>query len=303
MRNIYCFGDIYVHADICYIRVSAYTGNGDSHERWHFLRSKSKGILKGLKMKRATTVVFFVVLMGWMMALTTSAAPADTSHGAAAIKKAAKANKYLFIFFWKDDAQRTSAARGVFQSAMTKIADAESVEIKTTDPAEQQIATRYGVDRAPMPFVLAIAPNGAMTKGFPTQFDEKQLRQAFVSPCTAECMKALQDRNLVLLCVEPSASKIKQVSLQKGVQDFTEDEEYTKNSKVVAVNAGDPAEAAFLRDLRVDPKTPDRVTVLMAPPAAVVGTFVGNVTKDELTAKLKSAQSGCCPGGSCCPKK
>ena len=193
---------------------------------------------------------------------------------------------------------------------MAKMSDtAESVEIQTTDPAEQQIVTRYGVSRAPMPFVLAVAPNGAMTKGFPTRFDEKQLRQAFVSPCTAECMKALQDRKLVLLCVEPSSPKIKQVSLQKGVQDFTADEEYTKNSKVVAVNAGDSVEATFLKDLRVDSKTADRVTVLMAPPAAVVGTFVGDVTKDQLTAKLKSAQSGCCPGGgccsggSCCPKK
>ena len=104
-------------------------------------------------------------------------------------------------------------------------------------------------------------------------------------------MKALQDRKLVLLCVEPSSPKIKQVSLQKGVQDFTADEEYTKNSKVVAVNAGDSVEATFLKDLRVDPNTADRVTVLMAPPAAVVGTFVGDVTKDQLTAKLKSAQS------------
>ena len=81
------------------------------------------------------------------------------------------------------------------------------------------------------------------------------------------------------------------------------DEEYTKSSKVVVINAGDSVEAAFLKDLRVDPKTAERVTVLMAPPAAVVGTFVGDVTKDQLTAKLKSAQSGCCPGGSCCPKK
>ena len=262
------------------------------------------------KLMRLTMVMSSLALAGWMTAVTTSAAPPTTetapaaaSRGTIAVDKAAKDNKYLFIFFWRDDAQRTNAMRGVFQSAMAKMSDtAESVEIQTTDPAEQQIVTRYDVSRAPMPFVLAVAPNGAMTKGLPIRFDESQLRQAFVSPCTAECMKALQDRNLVLLCVEPSSPKIKQVSLQKGVQSFTADEQYAKSSKVVAVNAGDPAEAAFLKDLRVDPKTVDRVTVLMAPPAAVVGTFVGDVTKDQLTAKLKSAQSGCCPGGSCCPK-
>ena len=58
---------------------------------------------------------------------------------------------------------------------------------------------------------------------------------------------------------------------------------------------------AFLKDLRVDPKTTAKVTVLIAPPAKVVGTFVGEVTKDQLVAKLKAAQSCCCPGGKCCP--
>ena len=48
---------------------------------------------------------------------------------------------------------------------------------------------KFGVSRAPMPLVLALAPNGAITKGFPIKFDEKQLREGFVSPCTAKCLK------------------------------------------------------------------------------------------------------------------
>ena len=103
----------------------------------------------------------------------------------------------------------------------------------------------------------------------------------------------------MLLCVEPASPQVKQVSLQQGVQDFTADKEYVKNSQVVFLDAGDAAEASFLKDLRVDPKTTDKVTVLIAPPAKVVGTFVGDVTKDELVAKLKAAQSSCCPGGCC----
>ena len=114
-------------------------------------------------------------------------------------------------------------------------------------------------------------------------------------------MKALQDRKLVLLCVEPASPQVKQVSLQPGVQEFRADEEYVKNSQVVFLDAGDAAEAGFLKDLRVDPKTTAKVTVLIAPPAKVVGTFVGEVTKDQLVAKLKEAQSCCCPGGKCCP--
>ena len=78
-------------------------------------------MLKRLKLKRSAMVVFSVVLVGWMMAITTLAAPPTTetapaaaSPGATAIKKAAKANKYLFIYFWKDDAQHASrSARSV----------------------------------------------------------------------------------------------------------------------------------------------------------------------------------------------
>jgi hypothetical protein len=227
------------------------------------------------------------------------AAVAAASPGAAAVEKAAKDNKYLFIFFWRDDTQYSRVMRGVFQAAMAKLTDAaQSVEIQTGDPAEQPVVARYGVSRAPMPFVLALAPNGAMTKGLPTRFDESQIRQAFVSRCTAECMKGLQDRKLVLLCVDRPAPQVRQVWLQKGVQDFTTDPTYGPNSKVVPLNANDPAEAAFLKTLQVDPATTTAVTVLMCPPGSVVGTFAGDVSKDEMIAKLKSASS-CGPSCAC----
>jgi hypothetical protein len=227
---------------------------------------------------------------------------AKASPGAAALRKAAKDNKYLFIFFWKENTEHSRAMRGVFQAAVAKMTDkAEPVEIQLEDEAEKTIVTQYGVSRSPMPLVLAIAPNGAITKGLPTQFDENQLQQAFVSPGTAECMKALQENKLVLLCVEPQSAKVKTVSLQKGVEAFKADKEYTDSTKVIVLKASDPAEASFLKDLKVDPKTTSRITVLIAPPAAVIGTLTGEVTKDQLVAALKAAQSGCCPGGKCGP--
>jgi len=229
---------------------------------------------------------------------TGGAATALASPGAAAIDGAAKANKYLFVFFWKDDTQHSRVMRGVFQAAMAKLtAAAQSVEIQTGDPAEQQIVARYGVSRAPMPFVLAIAPNGAITKGLPTQFDENQLRQAFVSPCTAECMKALQDRKLVLLCVQNSATQLNVTAIQ-GARDFQADPRYAGHTEVVLLNSAEPREASFLKSLQVNPQTPQPVTVLMTPPGSVVGTFAGDVTKAQLVAKLMSASS-CGPNCSC----
>jgi hypothetical protein len=233
----------------------------------------------------------------------------NASLGQAAIERAAAANKYAFVFFWKEKGPSTDRALAAVQAATAKWTESVNlVSVQATDLAEKSLVDQYGVDRAPLPMVLAIAPCGAITKACTGTFDENQLREAFVSRCTAECMKALQAKKLVLLCVQPKSTQTQPISLQTGVREFTADPQYVDSSKVINLNAADPAEAAFLKDLRVDAQTPASVTVLIAPPAAVVGTFTGDVTKDQLVAKLKSAQSGCCPGGKCgpggcCPKK
>ncbi len=182
-------------------------------------------------------------------------APQTASKGMAAIQQAAAANKYLFVFFWKEKNQQTDAMWSVLQSAMSKVADrAESVAVNVSDPAEKPMVAKFGVDRSPLPLVLALAPNGAITKGFPLKFDEKQLFQAFVSPGTAGCLKALQARKLVLLCVQSRSPHIRQVSLQQGVADFAADARFAGATEIVAMDPADPAEASFLQDLQVDPR-------------------------------------------------
>ncbi len=58
--------------------------------------------------------------------------------GMAAIKQAADAGKYLFLFFSKADDDQTLAMRKVFQKAMQKVADrAQWIAVNTTDPSEE----------------------------------------------------------------------------------------------------------------------------------------------------------------------
>ena len=249
-----------------------------------------------------TRKLFFlaIAMMATLVGVSNATAePATASKGMTAMQQAAAANKYVFVFFWKEKSVQTSTTWDVFQTAMSKLTDqANSVAVNVSDPAEKPMVAKFGVDHSPLPLVLAIAPNGAITKGFPGRFYENDLSQAFVSPCTAACMKVLQQRKLVLLCVEHLSPQVSQVTLPKGVQEFTGEEPYSRSSKVVVLNADDPAEAPFLKSLRVDPQTPAPVTVLMTPPGSVVGTFVGDMTKAELVAKLKSASS-CGPNCSC----
>jgi len=228
--------------------------------------------------------------------------PQTMSKGMAAIQHATAANKYLFVFFWKEKSQQTDAMWSVLQSAMSKVADrAESVAVNVSDPAEKTMVAKFGIDRSPVPLVLALAPNGAITKGFPLKFDEQHLFQAFVSPATASCLKALQARKLVLVSIQSRSPHVRQVSLQQGVADFAADARFAGATEIVSIDPADPAEAAFLHDLQVDPRATPSLTVFLAPPGSVVGKFDGGVTKDQLVAKLQKAQSDPCAGGKCGP--
>jgi len=224
-----------------------------------------------------------------------------TSGGMAAIDAAARSGKYLFIFFWNANDEQSRNMCGVLQSAMGKMAQsADAVGIQITDPREKPVVDKFDVSRAPMPLVLAVAPNGAITKGFPVKFDEDQLRQAFVTPCTAQCLKALQDRRLVLLCVQNQRTQFSQAAMS-GVQGFKADPRFAKATQIVALDPDDRSEAAFLQDLKVDPRTPTAVTFVLAPPGTPIAKFAGPVTKDQIVAKVTAAQSGPCAGGQCGP--
>ena len=134
-------------------------------------------------------------------------AAAKTSQAQAAIDRAVAANKYVFLFFWKDKGPQTDRVLGVFQPAAAKMADkADVVSVQISDPAEKKIVAQYDVSRAPMPMVLAVAPCGAITKAFTKKFDEKELHTAFVSPATQSCLKALQNRKMVFVCLVDQAN-------------------------------------------------------------------------------------------------
>lgn len=220
-----------------------------------------------------------------------------TGNGIAAMEQASQAGKYLFAFFWKDESGETSAARAVFESATKQAADrAQAVQVRVSDPAEKSIVEKFGLDRAPMPLVLAIAPNGAILGGFPQKFTEEDLLNSFGSPCTEQCMKGLQDGNPVLLCVQNKGTAGKDEAL-KGVREFAADSRYASATQVVMLDPADPAEHPFLADLQIDPKSPEAVTAFLVPPGSVIAEFKGATSKDELIAALEKANTACGPGG------
>lgn len=219
----------------------------------------------------------------------------------AAIKQAADAKKYLFLFFYKADDEETQTVKRSLNEFAKKFADrAEVASVNVTDPAEQGIVNQYGLGRAPLPLVLAMAPNGAVTRSFVKNSDEAQFAMAFVSPGMENCVKGLQDRKMVFICIQNDSTLHKTEALQ-GVREFAADARYAKATEIVTVDPTDAAEQSFLTQLKVDPRTAEAVTVFLAPPGTMVGTYSGETKKEVLVAAAKTAAQGCDPKSGCCP--
>jgi hypothetical protein len=205
------------------------------------------------------------------------------------------------FFFWKENNEPTKHMYEVLNSATAKMPNGvQVVGVSVTDPREQKTVELFGVNRAPLPLIAAVAPNGAVTKAWPLKVREEQLREGIVSDGTAKCMKALQERKLVLLCITNETLSHSAASTQAAT-GFKADARFAAATEVVSLDPSDSGEATFLHSLQVNPQTPEAVTVLLAPPGRPVARFVGAVTTDEIVAKVTSAQSGCCPGGQCGP--
>jgi hypothetical protein len=228
-----------------------------------------------------------------------TSAPWGTGVSAAAFLAAAQAKKQLFVYIRKPGVKE-SGYRRAFAAALGKMEpSAQGVTVDLQDPAEKPFVEKYNLDQAPMPLVLAFAPNGAVLGGFPGErITESALTTALASPCLQKCLAATQDKKLVLLCAQ-NATTAHNNSVLGAVRAFCVDGKYSPNVKVVMMDPADPAERKFAGELKIDPLTKDALTFLLAPPGSLLGTFAGSLKKKDLEAALAKATSGggCCPGG------
>ncbi len=122
--------------------------------------------LSGFKEEREKRMRRVILGLGMAAALLVSRA-ASAQDAASVAAAAGREGKYVFVLFHKEEDENTRAVRRTLQTALAKRqGQAKSVEVRVGDPVEKVMVDRYGVARSPMPLVLAIAPNGAVTGGF-----------------------------------------------------------------------------------------------------------------------------------------
>jgi len=254
-------------------------------------------------MKTAAVIGMIAAALGCLgVAAENSQSSAASGKVASAMSQAAQANQYLFVFFYEKDDDATKGARKTFDEAMKKITPApQSVAADRSAPGELEIVAKYGVDRAPMPLILAIAPNGAVTGGFKAaELTEERLRDTVASAGLQTCLKALQDKRLVLVCLQNGRTQANEAAM-KGVNEFKADAQFGGMTEIVKVDPSDTKETKLMAQLKADPQAKTAATALLAPPGMLVTKVEGPTTKDGLMASLQKAMASCAPGSGCCP--
>jgi len=262
-------------------------------------------------MKRVFALILAAVALGGLvLALQSGQSPARAaenaevaaSPGAAAIARAAEAGKHLFILFHEGDGEETKTARKALEAATAKLAaKAEWAAVDRAAPAERPLVEKFGIQRAPVPLIVALAPNGIVIAGFLAgEMTEEKLQGSIAGVGLQGTLKALQGRKIVLLCVQSAETKNNEPAT-RAAQDLKADARYGPLTEIVNLDPSDPAEASFLAKLGVDPKSDEATTVVLAPPGSVVAKFQGATSSRSLLASLQKAAASCAsacgPGG------
>lgn len=204
--------------------------------------------------------------------------------------------KFTFYLFWKENNAATQAMASTLKSSLPqKPQKTEWTAVNVTDPANKELVERYKVSRAPMPMVMCVASNGAITGAIPDRINDQTINKLLVTPTMTECMKALQAGKLVLVHVRADDT----AAVPQGAIDFVSDPAFQNRTAMVSFRRDDPNEKRFLTDMQLDEKAVNgSVVTLLAPPGVLVGKYNEVATKDQIAADLHAAGK-CCDDPNC----
>lgn len=237
------------------------------------------------------------ILVGLLLSIQL---PLHSAESTKAIEQAKNNDQFLYLLFYKDDGEITKQAKKTLTETLGTLKSKASASfININDAAEKEIVKKYDLKRTPMPFLLVLAPNGAITGGFSRTFNPEQVVGSLTTKATAQCLKCLQDHHLVLMSVQNGSTANNQAALA-GVTAFKNDPTFSATTDIVMIDPSNPEEQPFLSQLGIHAGS-EALTVMIAPPAQVIKTYTGATTKEMLTKDIQTASAGCCGPGGCCP--
>jgi len=236
------------------------------------------------------------LLIGALLAGGANGAEPPAGPAQIALDQASQQGQYSFLLFYEEDNPAVQNMIRTVDRELAERADAAPIVfVQVTDPAEQATVARFNLARAPMPLLVALAPNGAVTGMFARKLAAGDLAKAFVTPAMTRCMKAMQDGRLVIVCVETPDD----AEMPEAVGHFQEDPQFKNRLSLVSLMLDDPEEAKFLDEMRIDVAQVDgAIVVVLAPPGVLIGKFDDRSTANDIAAAVHEAGQ-CCDDPNC----
>jgi hypothetical protein len=247
-------------------------------------------------MRISLVAIAFCVLVGQNLRETFAQQDASGVRVATVRPAVEDSPKFSFVLFWRENNAPTQAMTQGLKSAVAKRSQRATMSaINVSDPANQVVVKQYQVSRAPMPLVLCVAPNGAITGAITRPITDEAVDRLIVTPAMADVTKALQEKKIVVVHVSGDG----RTPLPAGAAGFVADPMYQARTAVVSVPTNNPIEARFVKDLDIRPSEASSSTIVVfAPPSAVVGKFPASATAAQIGTALHAAGK-CCDDPNC----
>jgi len=255
-----------------------------------------------MRSSRITLLATAVAVIGTALMAPAAGAASRTSPADTAIRAAARQQRYAFVtFFKKDDAASARMLADAKRLQGKYSSRASFVSVDVDSPSDRSVVAQYGADRSPIPLTVVIAPNGAVTAGFPSKINKTDLSDVFVSPGQAEVLRVIQGGRVAVISIQNSKTRYNKESIA-AAEALRADKRFASAVEIVKIDPSDRRESGFMRQCAVDTGSGNAQLVMIAPPGRVIGKFDGATSKAALASSLTKATSGCSGAAGCCGK-
>lgn len=251
-------------------------------------------------------MVCVLLLSGISITTVPAAVPANTKT---AIEEAARNGQYLLLTFYKTkDASFSALSTAVDNVSKTPGKKVAIYNAQFNDPANAEIAGKYGVKLPDLPVLLVIAPNGVITGGYRQQTTVEQLQKNIaMSELMLKVMKPLQEQKIALVALQNKSTKLNSESW-KGINDLVSDPQYKSLVEAIKADPAADSSADFMQQCKLLNTMNEATVVVLLPPGRIGAILNGKLTKADVLKAIQSCASGSSCGlssssGSCGPSQ
>ena len=221
------------------------------------------------------------------------------------LQSASDKNKVAFVLVTEPGATAVDHATNIIKDARKEIKKSILIELDRTNKDNLELVKKYRLSGAPVPLILVFTSDGVLAGGIPAKgANSQKLIGMIPSPKKAEVLKSIQSGQSVFV----TASR-KGMTGESEIYDacMAACGMMKDKSRCILVDMDDEKESTFLRELKINLKAKEPVTVVINAQGKIAGSFNGAVDTGKLVQTAqKKVGGGCCPpksGKTCGPTK